>query len=270
MKQFSRMIAAFGLCFATQAFAEPPAALITALSDADVIFLGEIHDNPYHHQSQAAIIEALNPSAVVFEMLSVVQADKVRDLELSTAAELDSLIGWTQSGWPSMEIYFPIFQTLKDAIPYGALQPRFVMMRAYKDGAALSLGPVGSLFGLDVPLDEATFQARVELQFLAHCSKMSREMIPNMIEVQRMRDATLADAALTALGQTGGPVVVITGNGHARNDWGAPMMAQHADNTAKIVSLGHFEDGVGNPDLYDYTLVTPSVERSDPCDQIGE
>ena len=270
MKQFSRIIVALGFCFVTPAFAEPSAALIAALSDADVIFLGETHDNPYHHQSQATIIVALTPSAVVFEMLSVAQADKVRDLKISSAAELNSKIGWTQSGWPKMEIYFPIFQALGDAIPYGASQPRFVMMRAYEDGAALSLGAVGTLFGLEIPLDEATLKARLELQFLAHCSKMSRELMPNMIEVQRMRDAALADAALTALRQTGGPVVVITGNGHARNDWGAPMMAQYADNTAKIISLGQLEGGTGNPGLYDYALVTPKIERDDPCDQIEE
>ena len=270
MKQFSRVLAAVGFCFVTPAFAEPTAALISALSDVDVIFIGEIHDNPYHHQNQATIIAALNPSAVVFEMLSSAQAEKVRALKLSTAQELDSKIGWTQSGWPAMEIYFPVFQAMEKAIPYGASQPRFVVMRAYENGAALSLGPVGTLFGLEIPLDEDTLRARINLQFLAHCSKIPREMMFDMIEVQRMRDAALADAAIRALRQTGGPVIVITGNGHARNDWGAPMMVKHADNTIKIVSLGQLEGSTGNPDLYDYAFVTPTIERDDPCNKIGE
>ena len=264
------MIAAFGFCFVTPAFAEPTAALIAALSDADVIFLGEIHDNPYHHQNQATIIAALNPSAVVFAVLSTAQAEKVRDLKISIAQDLDSKIGWTQSGWPTMEIYFPIFQALGKAIPYGASQPHFVVMQAFENGAALSLGSVGTLFGLEIPLDEDTLRARISLQFLAHCSKIPREIMFNMIEVQRMRDAALADAALTALRQTGGPVIVITGNGYARNDWGAPMMVKHADKTIKIVSLGHLEGSTGNPGHYDYALVTPTIERDDPCNQIGE
>ena len=35
---------------------------------ADITVLGEIHDNPGHHANQAAIVKALQPAALVFEM----------------------------------------------------------------------------------------------------------------------------------------------------------------------------------------------------------
>ena len=268
MNIMTHAIAAIGLFAASPAMTQPNDALITALSQADVIFLGEVHDNPYHHESQAAIIAALDPSAVVFEMLSTGQAETLRGHDIVDAATLDTVLGWSQSGWPAIEIYYPVFQALDDAVPYGAAQPRFVVMQAYQNGAADSLGPVGALYGLDQPLDATTRDQRIELQFLAHCSKMPREMMPNIIAVQRMRDAALADAALTALGQTGGPVVVVTGNGHARNDWGAPSMVRHAASDVVVVSIGHLERETGDPDLYDYALTTDTIMRDDPCDLI--
>lgn len=243
-------------------------ALVGALSEQDVVFLGEIHDNPYHHESQAALINALAPSAVVFEMLSAGQAETLRGHDITDAQTLDTALGWTQSGWPTMDIYFPVFQALGDAIPYGAAQPRFVMMSAYQNGAAGSLGPASALYGLNDPLDADMLDQRVTLQFEAHCEKMPREMMPSMVSVQRMRNAALADAALTALAQTGGPVVVITGNGHARRDWGAPYMGGLAAPDVAVASVGHLEDSGDMPGLYDYALVTPSVARDDPCASI--
>jgi uncharacterized iron-regulated protein len=42
--------------------------------DAMIVILGEVHDNPAHHVVQAEAIAALNPRAVVFEMLSAQDA----------------------------------------------------------------------------------------------------------------------------------------------------------------------------------------------------
>ena len=268
MHKLTYIIAALGLLAAHPATAQPTDALINTLSDAGVIFLGEIHANPYHHESQAAIIAALDPSAVVFEMLSAGQAETLRKYEIVDALTLDTLLGWAQSGWPAMDIYFPIFAVLDDAVPYGAAQPRFGMMQTFQNGAANSLGPVCALYGLNQPLNDDMMEQRVTLQFEAHCEKMPREMMPSMVAVQRMRDAALADAALTALAQTGGPVVVITGNGHARRDWGAPHMVELAAPQVAVASVGHLERGIGNPGLYDYALVTDPIERDDPCDLI--
>jgi len=268
MTIIARTITILGLCLPSPTVAQQTDALTAALTKADVIFLGEIHDNPYHHESQAEIIAALSPTAVVFEMLGAGQAEALRTHDITDAPTLDTVLGWEQSGWPAMDIYFPIFAALGDAVPYGATQPRFVMMQAFENGAAGSLGPVGSLYGLDDPLEPDVLEQRVILQFLAHCSKMPHEMMPNMVAVQRMRDAALADAALTALAQTGGPVVVITGNGHARNDWGAPHMTQLAAPDVITLSVGHLEAGTGNPALYNYALVTETIARDDPCDAI--
>ena len=46
-------------------------------SAADIVFLGEIHDNPAHHAEQARLIENLEPSAYVLEILTSQQAAAV-------------------------------------------------------------------------------------------------------------------------------------------------------------------------------------------------
>ena len=45
------------------------------LPDADVVFLGEVHDNPHHHANQKQALETLLPKAVVFEMITSDLAD---------------------------------------------------------------------------------------------------------------------------------------------------------------------------------------------------
>jgi hypothetical protein len=53
---------------------------------------------------------------------------------------------------------------------------------------------------------------------------LAPEILPGFVEAQRLRDAALAEAALAALEAHGAPVAIITGNGHARRDWGVPAV----------------------------------------------
>jgi uncharacterized iron-regulated protein len=90
-------------------------------------------------------------------------------------------------------------------------------------------------------------------------------MLPGMVLAQRVRDAALARAALSALDETGGPVAVITGNGHARNDWGMPAKLALAAPGVPVLSVGQLEASPDGDAPYDLWLVTPEAERPDPC-----
>ncbi len=52
--------------------------LIQRLSDADVVILGEIHDNPEHHENQAWVVRELAPGALVVEMLKASDEAPIR------------------------------------------------------------------------------------------------------------------------------------------------------------------------------------------------
>ncbi len=244
-----------------------PAALADGgLFAADVVFLGETHDNPAHHARQAEIVQQMRPAALVFEMLTPAQAGLVTPALIGDAAALETALGWQDSGWPDFAMYHPIFAAAPDAAIHGAAVPRDEARRVMGEGIVAVFGAGAARFGLETPLPAAQQQAREALQLAAHCDAMPAELLPMMVDIQRLRDAMLARAALQALDETGGPVAVITGNGHARPDWGAPAALRLAAPEVAVFSLGQGEVAFGAPDGgFDLVEIAPDVDRGDPC-----
>lgn len=235
------------------------------LAGADVLFLGESHDNPDHHERQAGITASVKPAALVFEMLTEDQAASVTPDMMTDRTALEVGLGWADSGWPDFGLYFPIFEAAPGARVYGAGVRREDARAAMGDGIVAWFGAEeAARFGLDQPLPDDQQAARETMQASAHCDALPPEMLPVMVDIQRLRDASLARAADQALAETGGPVVVITGNGHARMDWGAPAYLALARPEAVLRSLGQSEDGtIGG--AFDLQADSPGVERDDPC-----
>ncbi len=248
-------------------FIVPPAAsrgddlfeLIAA--GADIYVLGETHDNPDHHARQAEVLTALDPSAVVFEMLT---ADQARTANAAGGVDPEA-VGWAESGWPPFDLYAPVFGAAAGRPHYGAQVPRDVARQAMTDGILESFDGDAALFGLDTPLPEAELDARLAHQAEVHCDALPEEMLPAMVDIQRLRDAELARQALAALDDTGGPVVVITGNGHARTDWGMPALIARARPDANVFVLGQAEEGAEPEGGFDLVLTSPAAAREDPC-----
>jgi uncharacterized iron-regulated protein len=244
---------------------EIDAADLYTLPDADVVILGEVHDNALHHAHQAIAVGALAPTAVVFEMLSAEQAARVTPRLRASEEALRAVLGWDASGWPDFSMYYPIFVAADDAAIVGAEAPLADVRAAAQDGAGTVFGASAGLFALDAPLPEAEQMLREAGQLMAHCNAMSADALPGMVEAQRLRDAWLARAALSALEETGGPVVVITGNGHARSDWGVPALLETAAPGLAVLTVGQFEDAAEADPPFDLWLVTEAVDRPDPC-----
>lgn len=266
-----RRLAPLALCLdLCLALAPPPVAarpLVTLdpLREADVVILGEVHDNPAHHLWQAEVLTALAPAAVVFEMLTPDQAGQITPDLLATPAALADAIGWEASGWPDFTLYQPVFEALGGAAVFGAALPYEDVRAAVSEGAAARFEGDASQYGLDVPLPEDTQATREGLQAEAHCNALPPALLPGMVEAQRLRDAGFAASVLEAFGQTGGPVVLITGNGHARSDWAVPAMIALAAPEVSVVSVGQFEAEPGPDAPFDLWRVTDPAERGDPC-----
>lgn len=232
---------------------------------AEIYVLGEIHDNPVHHRVQAEVVEAVAPRAIVFEMLTANQAARVSGDMLDDPAALGAALEWEASGWPDFGMYHPIFAAARGAEVRGAAVPREETRAAVQIGVARSFGDEAVAFGLTESLDAVELADRLNLQMEAHCDALPLELLPDMVDLQRLRDARLAQAALEALEATGGPVVVITGNGHARKDWGVPSVLERVAPGVTVFALGQGEDG-GIPDGgYDLVRDAPGVDRDDPC-----
>lgn len=263
MKQFIARCAAVFLALGVSSVLADDTPLYAR--QADVVILGEVHDNPNHHMTQAAWLAALAPRAVVFEMLDRTQA------EIATAgwkdlATLAEALGWSESGWPDFEIYAPVFTAAAGTLILGAAIPRDVARAAMRDGLGAHFKDDLSRFGLDRPLPEDEQAAREAYQQAAHCNALPEDILPMMVDIQRLRDAELARVTLAALAETGGPVAVITGNGHARKDWGMPVYISRVSPDVAVFALGQSETGSGPDGVFDLVLDAPAVDRPDPCE----
>ena len=235
---------------------------------AQIVLIGEVHDNPHHHCVQGAVIADIGATAIVFEMLTAAQAERF-DARLDDAA-LDAALSWSSRGWPDLSIYAPVFERARDgaAQVFGGAVARSTIRAAYEDGAAAVFSGDAEEFGLTDALPPEMQVARETLQFQAHCEAIPRDTMGGFVEVQRLRDAELALAALKALDETAGPVAVILGNGHARADWGVPALLRQAAPEVEVVTIGLAEeDGAASmAPHFDIVDAFPGVDRGDPCE----
>ncbi len=243
---------------------------VSRLAGADVIVVGEVHDNAAHHVFQAEITRAVSPAAIVMEMLTPEEAGIVADPFTRDGVDLAEVLAWDRSGWPPFDMYAPVFEALGDAQLYGGEVERSVAQSTFAEGAAAAFDGIASgaatseRFGLNQPLPENEQAVREALQLDAHCGMLPPEMLPPFVEAQRLRDAVLASSTLMAFEAHGGPIVVITGNGHARTDWGIPAVLAVAAPDLRVMSIGQIEGGETSAP-FDIVIETMGVDRPDPC-----
>ena len=250
--------------------------LAARLSAADVVVLGEVHDNPVHHARQARMVRVLGPAGMAFEMVPEASEEGVQAFltEGGAAGGIGPAIGWKRMGWPEWKLYAPIFEAAPGAYIAGGGVPRRQIRKALLAGAATAYGPGASEIGLTRPLDART-RAEVEDEMIAsHCNALPREVATGMVEAQRLRDARFARAVLRAREKGGGQAVLITGNGHARTDRGVPVYLRALAPDLTIVSVGMIESADQDPsrlrDLpYDFVWVSRPHSRADPCEGFG-
>jgi hypothetical protein len=259
-------------------------ALTAALAGADVVVIGEIHDNPLHQAMQARLIRALAPAGVAFEMVMAPDEDAV-----NAAVAAGDL-----SAFPDLARYAEPLAATPPGRIVGAGQPRDRVRMAIKSGAAAAFDGDPDAYGLTTPLP-ADLQAEIEEEmFVSHCEALPESMLPGMVEGQRLRDAAFAAAALKAR-EGGGLSVLVAGDGHARTDRGVPAFLARVAPELKVIAIAQFEretpheSGPDSPEgasdspeppsdspasladsPYDIVILTDPAEREDPCAQFRE
>lgn len=240
-------------------------AILTGARGAEIVILGEVHDNPGHHARQAALLDGLSPKSIVFEMISAEEARLVTPERALDPQALATVLDWANSGWPDFALYAPLFAHAAQAPVYGAHIDRAAAREALAVGALAAFAGDGARFGLGDALPEAEQSLREAEQMAAHCDALPPDMLPGFVEAQRLRDAALAEAALAALERHGAPVAVITGNGHARRDWAVPALIALAAPEVEVFSLGQFEAPPEGDVPFDLWALSDPVDRPDPC-----
>ncbi len=248
-----------GAAFTVAPFAWAGGWKSSGVPEFDVLVLGEVHDNPAHHDVQVQWLEAFAVKAVVFEMLTPEEAIALSGVARTPEAMAQAVDGFH---WSNIADYSDVLAASSEII--GAALPRDTVRAAFSETAAEVFRGDAVAFGLTEPLPKEEAHQRAQLQFKAHCEAMPIDMMGGMIEAQRLRDAEFSRAVLDALETFGSPVVLITGNGHARTDWGVPSYLRRVAPHLEVFAIGQSESGaLGGP--FDDVADAPAVVRSDPC-----
>lgn len=264
-----------------------PQSLGKAVRAARFVLIGEIHDNPDHHRLQAWLIRqasAKRSPAVVMEMISrdltpALQAYLARPD--ANAAGLGAALKWEARGWPAWRTYQPVAETVlrRGLTLHAGDIDRQTLKTVRKKGLAVLDAARHTSLLLDRPLNGPLQKALLDELYESHCELMPRAALSGMSDVQRLRDAVLADSLIKT--SVGGGAILIAGNGHVRTDRAVPWHLSRRAPGAQIVTVMLLEAdkaakapedlvpaGPGGIPAADYVWFTPRAEREDPCDNL--
>jgi uncharacterized iron-regulated protein len=261
--------------------------LVERLAGADFVLLGERHDNPDHHMLQSEVLRSLiavgRRPAVGFEMLGLDDASIIAGYLAAApkdAAGLGRAVNWNQRGWPDWAMYQPIAEAaLQAKLRIVATNlPLTTARKMTRDGLAALEPRVIPELGLDEPPPEPVFASMAADIRNAHCGYAPEKSLKAMVDVQRARDAQMAQS-LIAAGDPGGAILV-AGAGHVRNDYGIPVYIRAKAPDKRVISISFIEvdKQKTNPQSYtlpypdgrlpfDYVWFTPRVDDEDPCEK---
>lgn len=268
-----------------------PRAVAEAAARARFVILGERHDNPDHHALQAWVVRAMTAQgrtpAVAFEMIGQGQVPALEsylNAHPDDAAGLGPAVQWEQRGWPAWESYRPIAEAALSAdLPILAANP--------SPGESRTVGRQGfgaldaertAALALDTPLPEAQRDQLLSELRAGHCNLMPKDAMGPMANVQRLRDAVMADTLIAAARAQDRGAVLIAGGGHARADRAVPWYLRQRLNDPDVLVVRFREvrpeatepaaylpeQPPGAPRAYDYVWFTPANERGDPCAEL--
>jgi uncharacterized iron-regulated protein len=244
-----------------------------------VYFLGEQHDNPWHHKSRAKYLRKLIQNkkafAVIFEQVQ--NGIELNKDEFGTFEEFRQRLHWDES-WGDWDIYTPllrvVYENASKVIGAGILRSEFQdieKLSAIRKEIQCFRFPDLSKFEQSLLMSEL---------FENHCRAIPRSALGPMVQAQILRDQWIAVKTVQTV-QEGMPlVVVIAGNGHIRTDRGAAFFLQAVGNQQNLVyqqrSHGWVEvDGVLPTDEdffsrkklpFDQINLSREHNREDPCD----
>ncbi len=253
-----------------------PEALERAMALRPVVLLGEVHDNAAQHATRAAALRRLLQQgvrpAIAFE-----QFDRERQADIERARREAPPPGRTlaehviqearasRAAW-KWALYAPFVElALEYDLPIVAANlSRADAMRVAMEGFATVFdAATRKRFALDA-LPPPLMAAHERAVDDGHCNRMPAETLPALARAQIARDVALAQAIRPYFDRG---VVLLTGNGHVRNDIGVPSQLSKAERAA-VVTIGLLERDSSHSDwpaYFDVAFATPEQPREDPC-----
>ena len=253
-------------------------ALPSEALTADVVLIGEVHDNAAQHRLRLGWLESLAAARPVVLALEQFDSDRQADLDRALAADaagrtgdaaararrVAEAAGFDFRSW-NWAHYGPVVElALRRRLPLVAAnlsrRETSAVARGQPD-AASAAEPSGWSAG-----DRQTLEESIRA---GHCNLLPASRIAPMAAAQRARDARMADAVAEARRRTGLPVVLLAGNGHVRRDIGVPRYLADRRPQDRLLSIGLLEEN-GGPAPADFHRAefTAAAPRDDPCESL--
>ncbi|WP_210397861.1 ChaN family lipoprotein [Motiliproteus sediminis] len=213
------------------------AALLERMASADVVYLGESHDNADHHAKQKQLLEALVAKgfkpALGFEFFDVGQTGYLQQYVSGQASmmqlhvggkakqtpeqRLRRQLGWEQRSDRDWGFYFSLIEVAKQhQLPiFGADLPAGIKLRLSRVGSD-GLNPVESHQLVRLQNDHADYRQLMYQRFRdGHCGWGEEPLLTRLYQTWNARNNRMAQSIVQmAAASEGGPVVMILGNGH--------------------------------------------------------
>lgn len=250
----SGLIALLTACAGPSDLAPSTAARLAALTDADLVLLGEQHDADDHQRIEREVVEQL-AAAHRLAALALEMAEQGR----STAglppnageADVRQALAWNDRAWPWSRYGPAAMAAVRAGVPViGANLPRARMREAMADAA------------LDGQLPGPALKAQQQAIRIGHCDLLPESQITPMTRVQIARDLAMARSASEAV-RPGRVVVLVAGAGHVDRALGVPRHLAPALRVQAVkLQAGETPDRSGR---YDAVWTTPALPPRDAC-----
>ncbi|HVO29590.1 MAG TPA: ChaN family lipoprotein [bacterium] len=253
-------------------------AMIDDLSGADVVFVGEDHDNPHHHELQKRVLDALaakkNGMGLGMEMLQE-RSQKVADEFSEGKIDADALaseVDWKRTWGFPFAMYRPVLEVARaKKVALFALNADDEVVHKVSQKGLEGLTAEERAKVPELDLSSKEYRDFVREAFQGHM-KMSEDRFERFFTAQVIWDETMASH--TADAAKNRPMMVMAGTGHLLRRMGIPSRVERRLPSAKTRVLLPLAAGAKDrPDFKrsareheaDWIVVTPDApdpERS--------
>ena len=245
--------------------------LIDQLKTVDVVFIGEVHNNPEHHLIQVQLLQALMasftpPPAVAMEFFDTTRQpvlDRFMNGDLDETAFLKQ-VDWKKSWRFPYHLYRPILWTSRDkgTVLLGINAPNSVVKKVARSGLLSLTAEERRQVARDMDLTNTAHREYLDSIFKQHQTdknlKHGMQNFDHFYQAQCVWDETMAETIADHMKAHGGKMVVFTGNGHIVNKFGIPdRVLRRVDvKTATVLLYPLTERTTINKRMADYVWLT--------------
>ena len=243
---------------------------IDEIASKEIIFLGEVHDNPEHHLIQLQILQALmdahGPLSIAMESFQKPQQPLIDQYLKGDLTESNFLkkVNWRRAWGIDYHLYRPLLLAAKShksevlAInaPYG------IVKKIARHGLKSLDETERESLAKEIDLTNKAHRAYLRNAFKQHKHKELKKF-EYFYEAQCVWEDTMAENLAEHLNQNRRKLVVIVGNGHIINRFGIPDRVLKRSPVSMITVMPYplHEDVVLKKEMADYVWLTPNYSR---------